>query len=298
MEPDWKVAARDNPCHVAGVLMLPVTHSILGLFLAIFLAAPATGEALESAEPAPAGALAFPIGNGRLGTLVAGRTSSEEMPLLAGPKSTASDKSRPGAGFSGQALGTVQLDWLDAKLEVTDYQRVLDLRDGTVVTTFKRGGAGFTATTFVSEADDLLVIHLRANKPGFLGFSVKLKHDAKLAEIEDRRMLVLEGEVAEGKPFGARVWIYPMESEVTPGDGEITVRGEGEALILVAASSDPAAVPLLSGRMREHGFGGPEHPDIFRLWHGLLDRHRASHRKAMAGKPGDFASYLEVACGK
>lgn len=291
MEPDRKVAARGNPCHAAGVRMLPVSRFLLGLALAIS----AKGEVLEFKEPAPAGALAFPIGNGRLGTLVAGKTGTEEMALLAGPKSTASDASKPGTGYSGQALGTVQLDWLDAKLEVTDYQRVLDLQDGTVATTFKRGGAGFTATTFVSEADDLLVIHLRANKPGFLGFSVKLRHGERLARIEDRRMLVLNG--GGGNPFEARAWIYPMESEVSPGDGEITVRGEGEALILVAASSDPAVVPLLAGRMKEHGFGGPEHPDIFRLWHTLLDRHRSAHRKAMAGKPGDLASYLKLACG-
>lgn len=271
--------------------MLPVSHFLLGLALATS----ATGEVLVFKEPAPVPALAFPIGNGRLGTLVAGETGSEEMALLAGPVSPEPDAAKPGAGFSGQALGIVQLDWLDAKLAATDYRRALDFQDGTVETRFKRGGAGFIATTFVSDADDLLVIHLRANKPGFLGFRLKLKQGKRVARIEDRRVLVLEGD--DGKASEVRAWIYPMESEVSPGDGEITVRGEGEALILIAASADPAAIPLLADRMKAHGFGGPEHPDIFRLWHTLLDRHRSAHRKAMAGKPGDFASYLKLACG-
>ena len=70
-----------------------------------------------------------------------------------------------------------------------------------------------------------------------------------------------------------------MESEVTPGESEITVRGEGEALILVAATSDPERLPALPERMKALGFGGPEHPDVFAVWNGLLERQRKTAEK-------------------
>jgi hypothetical protein len=79
-----------------------------------------------------------------------------------------------------------------------------------------------------------------------------------------------------------------MESEVTPGDGEITVHGEGEALILVAATSDPAKVAQLPDRMKTLGFGGKEHPDIQAIWTGLLERQKKS------AAAGDFAGYLKA----
>jgi hypothetical protein len=79
-----------------------------------------------------------------------------------------------------------------------------------------------------------------------------------------------------------------MESEVTPGEGEITVHGEGEALILVAATSDPAKIAQLPDRMKALGFGGKEHPDIQAIWTGLLER----QKKASAAP--DLPAYLKV----
>ncbi len=239
--------------------------AILVLSLAI-----ARGEELAFPSPAVSTDLAFPLSNGRLGTLTACRTDTEIFPLLENPKSPAIDPAKPGAGFTGAKLGEFRFEWLDAEKEVTDYQRKLDLTNGIAVTTFKRGGAGFTWTTFMSRPDDLLVLHLRTDKPGFLSFRVRLQQGDTPAKVEDRRVLFLPS---------ARAWVYPMESEVTPGEGEITVRGEGEALILVAATSDPERLRSLPERMKALGFGGPEHPDIFAVWNGLLERQRKTARK-------------------
>lgn len=243
----------------------------------------ALARADELAFPAPAASpeLAFPLSNGQFGTLVPGSTGNEFMPLLEAPKSpaAAADPAKPGAAFSGKPLGEFRFEWLDAAGPVTGYRRQLDLATGIATTTFKRNTAGFTATTFVSRPDDLLVFHLRTDKPGFLSFRVRLTQgDAKPA-IEDRRILVLPQ---------ARAWVYPMESEVTPGDGEITVHGEGEALILVAAASDPAKVARLPDRMKALGFGGKEHPDIQAIWTGLLERQKKSPAAA------DFPAYLKA----
>ena len=252
-------------------------------FTPAFLLTLALARAEPLAFPAPAATpdVAFPISNGQLGTLVPGSTGNEFMPLLEAPSSpaAAADPAKPGTGFTGKLLGEFRFEWLDAARPVTGYRRQLDLATGIATATFKRNTAGFTATTFVSRPDDLLVLHLRTDKPGFLSFRVRLtRGDAKPA-IEDRRILVLPQ---------ARAWVYPMESEVTPGDGEITVHGEGEALLLVAATSDPTKIAQLPDRMKALGFGGKEHPDIHAIWTGLLER-----QKKVPGAP-DLPAYLKA----
>jgi hypothetical protein len=239
----------------------------------------ARAEPLSFPAPAATPDLAFPLANGQLGTLIAGSTGTEILPLLAAPASSAADPARPGADFTGESLAELRFEWLDAAAPVTDYRRQLDLATGIATTTFKRNNAGFTATTFVSRADNLLVLHLRSDKPGFLGFRVRLTHGETKSAIEDRRVLVLPN---------ARAWIHPMESEVTPGDGEITVRGEGEALTLVAADPKPAA--RLADRTKALGFGGKEHPDLQAVWIGLLER----QRKSAPPVSPDFAGYLRA----
>lgn len=240
----------------------------------------AVARGAELAFPAPAASpdIAFPLANGRLGTLVSGSTSTEALPLLEAPASPAADPAKPGAAFTGKPLGNLHFEWLDAAGPVTHYRRQLDLATGIVTVTFNRNTAGFTATTFVSRPDDLLVLHLRTDKPGFLSFRVRLAQGDSKPAIEDRRILVLPQ---------SRAWVYPMESEVTPGDGEITVHGEGEALILLAATSDPAKVAQLPDRMKALGFGGKEHPDIHAIWTGLFER----QKKTPAAT--DFPTYLK-----
>jgi len=238
---------------------------LLGFSAAIALCPIASAGEISFPRPATSDDLAFPLGNARLGTLTAGKTDTEILPLLENPKSPAIDPAKPGAGFTGTKLGELRFQWLDADKEVTGYQRKLDLANGIAVTTFKRGTAGFTWTSFMSTSDDLLVLHLRTDKPGFLSFRVRLQQGETPAKVEDRRVLALPT---------ARAWIYPMESEVTPGDSEITVRGEGEALILIAATSDPEMQRALPDRLKALGFGGKEHPDVFAVWNGLLERQR------------------------
>jgi len=257
------------------------------------------GEEITFDKPATGPEKAFPIGNGTLRARVKGRTGLDPMAIFpTGGKHPATPQV-PGNAFCGPAWFHFSLDWLVGREgAVTDYKRTLNLEDGTVVTTFKRGGAGFTWTVFASTPDNLIVTHLRTDKPGSLNFRVTLPTEQPAeAKVEDRRILVLKGK-SSGKPFEARVWVYPMESEVTPGDREITVRGEGEALILLAASRDPGEIKVLPERIKPLGFGGDEHPDVFQVWNGLLERHKAAHRTAMEGagekKQAIFNRYLKL----
>lgn len=262
-------------------------------------------EEITFTKPAVVPEKAFPIGNGELRARVKGRTGVEPMSILLKGSKQPATVNVPGNVFYGPAWFHFSLDWLAGDAKVSDYKRVLNLEDGTVVTTFKRGGAGFTWTVFASSADDLIVTHLRADKPGALNFKLQLptEHSGKV-RVEDRRILILDGNIGgkKSRPFEARAWVYPMESEVTPGTRDITVRGEGEALIVLAAATDPEKIKALPDKIKPIGFGAEEHPDISQVWRGLLERHLEAHRKAMAGagdtKPKIFSRYLKVALTK
>ena len=271
--------------------------SILLLSLAIGRA-----EEISFNKPAEVPEKAFPIGNGDLRARVKGRTGIEPMSILLKGSKQPATVAIPGNVFCGPAWFHFSLNWLAGDAKVTDYKRTLNLEDGTVVTTFKRGGAGFTWTVFASTSDNLIVTHLRTDKPGALNFKVELptEHPGK-ARVEDRRTLILNGNIdgKKSKPFEARAWVYPMESEVSPGAAEITVKGEGEALILLAAATDEEAIKALPDKLKPLGFGGEEHADVSLVWKGLLDRHVETHRKAMEGagetKAKIFSRYLKVA---
>lgn len=256
------------------------------------LATSASGGNLVSEEPASTPNAAYPIGNGELGTLASGRTDTETLLLLKSPTLSAANPAEAGAGFSGTKLSSLKLDWLNSDKEVTDYHRTLDLEKGVVSTSFKRGRAGYRQTAFISKAEDLLVLHLRTNMPGSLGFRISLKQGVAKPRIEDRRVLILDGKTDEGSEIQTRVWIYPMESDVSPGDGEISVLGEGEALILVGVATGADAISKLPQRMQSYGFGGDDHPDIHKLWKSLLERHQLAHKKSMPDGPVTLSGYL------
>lgn len=247
----------------------------------------AMAEDLTFPSPAASAELAFPLGNGALFTPITGDTKREVFPLFTDLAKTEqpADPKNPGLGFTGTARADFILDWLDGEAPPFSYQRQLNLTDGTSVVTFQRGGTGFTWTTFISKPDDLLVLHLRTDKPGALSFRVQLNANGQKAKVEDRRMLALQD-----KDFAARAWVYPMESEVTPGENEITVKGEGEALVLLAATTDATRVPHLPDRVK--ALAGDDHPDTFALWTGLLERHRKAYQEA--NKTATFAGYLDA----
>ena len=248
----------------------------------------AMAEELTFPSPAALPELAFPLGNGALFTSICGDTKYETFPLFTdlAKAEQPSDPKKPALNFTGTSRAVFTLDWLDDKTPATNYQRRLNFTDGTCVVTFNRGGAGFTWTTFISKPDDLLVLHLRTDKPGALSFRIQLgAKDGKetKAKVEDRRILALQN-----KDFAARVWVYPMESDVTPGENEITVKGEGEALVLLAATTNADKIPLLPDRVK--ALAGENHPDTFALWTGLLERHRKTYREA--NKTATFAGHL------
>ncbi|MDB6035902.1 MAG: glycoside hydrolase family 95, partial [Verrucomicrobiales bacterium] len=125
---------------------------------------------------------ALPIGNGRLGGLIAGGTAHErivlnEDSLWTGDENPSGDYDKMGAY---QCLGDLLIH-LPGLTNVTNYRRDLDIGDALAHVSYESGGVTFSREYFCSHADGVLAVRLTADKPGSYSGSIELNdsHGAK-----------------------------------------------------------------------------------------------------------------------
>ncbi|MCJ7588967.1 MAG: glycoside hydrolase family 95 protein [Candidatus Aminicenantes bacterium] len=161
------------------------------------------------AHPADKWENAFPVGNGRLGAMVFGKTDDEEIQLneetywSGGPYSTVVKggyRALPdirklvfegnyklahilfGRNLMGspieqmkyQSLGRLVLRF-PSKEPVTDYRHELDLDAAVVRTEYSQGGVRFAREVFASPVDQVIVVRLTADRPGRIAFKAQLQ---------------------------------------------------------------------------------------------------------------------------
>ena len=172
-------------------------------------AGPASDLVIRYSHPAAKWEEAFPVGNGRLGAMVFGRTDEERIQFneetywSGGPYSTTV---KGGAAalpeirrliFGGrliaahrlfgrflmgypveqqkyQSLGNLVLKFA-AKGEVEDYRHELDLDTAVVTTSYEQDGVLFRREVFVSPVDQVIVVRLAADRPGRISFTAQLR---------------------------------------------------------------------------------------------------------------------------
>jgi alpha-L-fucosidase 2 len=109
----------------------------------------------------------FPIGNGTLGANLFGRTDSERIQL--------SEKSIANGGcYDRGAITNAAELYLDFEHpEVSNYRRTLNLNDAIATVAYHAGETDYQREYFTSYPDDLLVVHLTADGPDGLSFTVR-----------------------------------------------------------------------------------------------------------------------------
>ncbi len=180
--------------------------------------APAAGDSttrLFYTHPADRWENALPVGNGRLGAMVFGKTDEEQIQInedtywSGGPYSTTvkgGAKALPeirklifdgklieahrlfGKNLMGypveqmkyQSLGNVMLK-LDATGAVTNYRNELDLDTAVATTSYTRGGVTFHREVFVTPIDQVIIIRLTADAPGAVSFTAQLRGERNQA---------------------------------------------------------------------------------------------------------------------
>jgi alpha-L-fucosidase 2 len=218
---------------------------------------------------------ALPVGNGRLGAMVFGGTSTERiqlnedtvwsggtMPRM--PESIAAQLPEirrllfdgqykegearahallavPDAGGSHQTLGDLLLTF-EAQGEPAAYRRSLDLDTGIALATFTRNGVAYRRTAFASAPDRVLAIRLTADRPGTLAFTAALQRPeaAVRAQGEDALILTNIGapDAKPGVHFSAALKAVIEGGTVSHAGGTLAIRGATAVTLLVGAATD------------------------------------------------------------
>ena len=198
-------------------------------------AAPKGAMTLWYAKPAAKWTEAMPIGNGRLGAMVFGRTESELLQLNddtlwtgrphdyshegaakhlpAVRKLLAEGKQREAQALAGkhmmsvplrqysyQPLGDLNLNF-PGHDKVSEYRRELDIDSAVATVRYKLGGVTFTREVLSSQPDQVIAVRITADKVGALSFTATLtspQPGAKMAAVGGDQ-LAMRGEVISGK---------------------------------------------------------------------------------------------------
>ena len=136
---------------------------------------------------------------------------------------------------SYQTLGDLFLDFPSTET-VSEYRRDLELTSGIARVQYRVNGIGYTREVFASGPDQTIVIHLKADQPGQLNFSVTLQRDNATTTVDARNHLIMRGQL--GIKYEAQLMPIVRGGTVSTEKGNLTISKADEAtLLLVGATS-------------------------------------------------------------
>ena len=273
------------------------------LFLLGFLSVTTMAQQhrLWYSKPASHWLEALPVGNSHMGAMIYGGTETEEIQLneetfwSGQPHNNNSTESLEALsevrrlifqGKEGEAaklidqhfvkgphgmrflpLGSLKLS-LGHK-DVTKYERALNLGDATATTSYIYNGVKYERTVFASQADNVIVVQLKASKKGALSFDVDFTSPLQIADQnaligkidgyadgwnDAQLFTTVNGVEQEGVPSGLKAVsnVYvKTDGNVTSKDKAITVKDATTAMFLIAAATNFVNYHDISGKPLE-----------------------------------------------
>ena len=253
----------------------------MSVAFALMVSSAAAGLSLDYASPAGTWNEALPIGNGRLGAMVFGGPGMERLQLnedtlwaggpnyaleprmrelipeirkriLEGDPDSAIDwfrekrlkTSKNGNSFAYQTIGSLCLKFEGHDFP-TRYRRSLSLEDAVARTEYSVGGVSFSRETFASLADDVIVLRLKASKPGAISFTAFFESPWQRAvqSTDENGTLTLAGNGSAMHGVGGCVrFCVRLKPTVKGGtvrsdNGVLFVEGADEAVLWCSAAT-------------------------------------------------------------
>ena len=292
----------------------------------------AQNHRLWYAQPATHWLEALPVGNSHLGAMVYGGTDTEEIQLNEETFWSGS----PHANNSKESLENLQevrrlifegKEYQASKLidqhfvkgphgmrflpmgslklalgheDVTKYERALNLGDATATTSYIYKGVKYERTVFASQADDVIVVQLKAGKKGALSFTMSYQSQlpCKVSSVHScqsplsagsgnlggRLTATVQGVDQEGVKAGltaecqASVRIEGKGADITFADGTVVVSNATEATIYIAAATNYVNYHDISGNAAKKNKDCLNHAETLR-YPQLLARHVAKYQE-------------------
>jgi alpha-L-fucosidase 2 len=186
----------------------------------------------------------LPIGNGRLGALVAGGVENERLAF--NEDSLWMGGANPDGGYdlkkfgAYQAFGDLLIAFDAPSTSVTDYRRELDLKTAVARTSFTRAGVTHTREAFVSHPAQTLVWHWSADKVGAVAGVVKLKGTHGESTLANNNTLTFGGTLDNGLQYEARARVLARGGTVGVLADGLQLKGCDEVTLLLVAGTNYA----------------------------------------------------------
>ena len=227
-------------------------------------------------KPASHWLQALPIGNSHLGAMVYGGTDTEKIQLneetfwSGSPHHNNSTEARAhlqdvrDSVFAGKEegahaildqyffkgphgmrflpMGSLKLAF-QASGEVSDYRRSLDLSTAMATTRYRKGDVSYERTCFASQADNVIIVHIKASQKGALTFNITF--DSPLSDtihVDSHQFAALvQGVEQEGIPAGLQAECrlnVKTDGEVIDGKESMRVRNATSATLYITAATN------------------------------------------------------------
>lgn len=230
-------------------------------------------------KPAATWTEALPIGNGRLGAMIFGSPASERLQLneetiwagrpnnnanpdakeylprvrqlvWEGKYKEAQDlatqhvQAKTNSGMPYQPFGDLYINFPNVA-EYTDYYRELSLDSARVITTYKSNGVNYRREYISSLSDNVITVHLTADKKGMITFNAQMTSPQQDVTISSEdNSIVLSGisgwhEGLKGKvAFTGRATAKIKGGKMKSRDGILQVTGADEATVYLTIATN------------------------------------------------------------
>ena len=263
--------------------MLRNRFALLFLMVVCSVATIAQNHRLWYSKPATHWLEALPVGNSHMGAMIYGGTETEEIQLneetfwSGSPHNNNSSESLqylsevrrlifqgregeaaklidrhfiPGPhGMRFLPLGSLKLQF--GHKDVQKYERALNLGDATSTTSYICKGVKYERTVFASQADNVIIVRLKASKKGELAFGIKFNSQlqSKVTPVvakgangqENLLSATVEGVDQEGIKAGLKAdckVLIEADGDVEVEDGGISVDDATTATLYIVAATN------------------------------------------------------------
>ena len=184
---------------------------------------------------------ALPIGNGRLGGLIAGGTARErivlnEDSLWTGDENPSGNDNTMGAY---QCLGNLFIN-LPGHENLADYRRDLDIGNALAHVSYQSGGVNYRREYFCSHPDGVLVVRLTADRPGSYTGSIELSDAHGAQTVAGKNRLAFAGALTNGLKYEAQLIALPDGGSLQTNGATLEFKNCNGLTLIVAAGTDYA----------------------------------------------------------
>jgi alpha-L-fucosidase 2 len=141
---------------------------------------------------------------------------------------------------SYQPFGDLWLQF-DSTKKIEDYKRSLDIQNALSTTSYTQDGIEYKREYFVSQPNQVLVVHLTASKKGALNFSASLSSPHKYSSVRqvDDHTLALSVQVKNGALKGeSYLLVQAPGGKIVVNNGELSITNADEATLYLSAGTN------------------------------------------------------------